>query len=143
MLAARHDQPTVEGVQDIVETVLLAAGEYVAAKAYILYRAEHAKIRSKRPVPAKLRQAFDLSDYYFPTQLQKFQFYDKYSRFNYDLGRRETWVETVDRSVNFLRELSHGRLPAEMYTQVREAILTMKAMPSMRLLAMAGVVRAA
>ena len=138
VLAARHDQPTVEGVQDIVETVLLAAGEYAAAKAYILYRAEHAKIRSKRPVPAKVRQAFDLSDHYFPTQLQKFQFYDKYSRFNYDLGRRETWVETVDRSVNFLRELSHGRLPAEMYTQVREAILTMKAMPSMRLLAMAG-----
>lgn len=138
VVAVRHDQPTVEGVQDIVETVLLAAGEYAAAKAYILYRAEHAKIRSKRPVPARVRRAFEESDHYFPTQLQKFQFYDKYSRFNYDLGRRETWVETVDRSVDFLRELSHGRLPAEMYSQVRQSILEMKAMPSMRLLAMAG-----
>ncbi|MCL4867651.1 MAG: recombinase [Anaerolineae bacterium] len=138
VVAARHDQPTVEGVQDIVETVLLAAGEYAAAKAYILYRAEHAKIRSKRPVPLPVRRAFEASDVYFPTQLQKFQFYDKYSRFNYDLGRRETWLETVNRSVEFLRELSHGRLPGEMYEQVQQAILQMKAMPSMRLLAMAG-----
>ncbi|MEI2609692.1 MAG: ATP cone domain-containing protein [Candidatus Promineifilaceae bacterium] len=138
VVTARLEQPTVEGVQDTVETVLLAAGEYAAAKAYILYRAEHAKIRSKRPVPPRVRQAFEQSDHYFPTQLQKFQFYDKYSRFNYELGRRETWVETVDRSVDFLRELSHGRLPAAMYTRARQAILEMKAMPSMRLLAMAG-----
>jgi ribonucleotide reductase alpha subunit len=138
VLAARSDQPTVEGVQDIVETVLLAAGEYAAAKAYILYRAEHSKIRAKRPVPLPVRRAFEASDAYFPTQLQKFQFYDKYSRFNYELGRRETWLETVNRSIDFLRELSHGRLPSDMYERARLAILEMKAMPSMRLLAMAG-----
>ncbi len=138
VIAARPDQPTVEGVQDIVETVLLAAGEYAAAKAYILYRAEHAKIRTKRPVPLPVRRAFEASDVYFPTQLQKFQFYDKYSRFNYELGRRETWLETVNRSIDFLRELSHGRLPGDMYERARLAILEMKAMPSMRLLAMAG-----
>lgn len=138
VVAAKFDLPTVEGVQDIVEMVLQAAGEYEAAKHYILYRAEHAKMRVHRPVPDEVRQAFAESDQYFPTQLQKFQFYDKYSRFNYELGRRETWVETVDRAVEFLRELSDYRLPAEVYDRIRRGILEMKVMPSMRLLAMAG-----
>ncbi len=138
VVAAKFDTPTVEGVQDIVEMVLQAAGEYEAAKAYILYRAEHAKIRERRPVPLEVKEAFDLSDDYFPTQLQKFQFYDKYSRFNYDLGRRETWIETVTRAVDFLRELSENRLEEADYERLRQGILHMKVMPSMRLLAMAG-----
>lgn len=138
VVAAKYDLPTVEGVQDIVEMALQAAGEYEAAKHYILYRAEHAKMRVKRPVPPEVREAFAESDKYFPTQLQKFQFYDKYSRFNYDLGRRETWVETVDRAVDFLREISDYRLPGDVYDRIRQGILEMKVMPSMRLLAMAG-----
>ena len=85
-----------------------------------------------------IRQAFADSDEYFPTQLQKFQFYDKYSRFGYELGRRETWVETVDRAVNFLAEMSDNRLQQETYDEIRKAVLAMQAMPSMRLLAMAG-----
>lgn len=138
VVAAKYAQPTVEGVQDIVEMVLQAAGEYEAAKHYILYRAEHNKMRTVRPIPEEVRAAFAESDHYFPTQLQKFQFYDKYSRFNYDLGRRETWLETVDRAVAFMRELSHDRLPAETYERIHRGILEMRAMPSMRLLAMAG-----
>ncbi len=85
-----------------------------------------------------VRAAFAESDQYFPTDLQKFQFFDKYSRFDYNLGRRETWVETVDRAVKFLRELSQNRLPDAVYQKVRKFILEMKATPSMRLLAMAG-----
>lgn len=138
VVAAKYDLPTVEGIQDIVEMVLQAAGEYEAAKHYILYRAEHAKMRTERPVPPEVREAFAESDKYFPTQLQKFQFYDKYSRFNYDLGRRETWVETVNRAVEFLKELSDFRLSTETYERIRQGILNMKVMPSMRLLAMAG-----
>ncbi len=137
-VVAKYKVPTVEQVQDIVELVLQAAGEFEAAKHYILYRAEHTKIRNERPIPADVKQAFEESDKYFPTQLQKFQFFDKYSRFNYDLGRRETWVETVDRAVSFLKELSKDKLPAEKYQWIRRMILEMKATPSMRLLAMAG-----
>jgi len=135
---SRSNTPTVEGVQDIVEMVLQAAGEFDAAKRYILYRAEHAQKRIERPIPDQVRLAFAESDQYFPSPLQKFQFFDKYSRFNYDLGRRETWLETVDRSVDFLYELAGSRLPAETYARVRRGILEMRSMPSMRLLAMAG-----
>ena len=130
--------PTVEDVQDIVEMVLQAAGEFDAAKHYILYRAEHARTREERPVPEDVRRAFAESDAYFPSPIQKFQFFDKYARFNYSLGRRETWVETVDRSVDFFYELAGSRLTAETYQHLRRMILEMLAMPSMRLLAMAG-----
>ncbi len=138
IVSAKFEQPTVEQIQDIVEMVLQAGGEYEAAKSYILYRAEHAKLRETRPVPDQVRAAFDESDKYFPTQLQKFQFYDKYARFTYEHGRRETWVETVDRAINYLKELSDYRLQPLTYQRLRHAILNMKVMPSMRLLAMAG-----
>jgi ribonucleoside-triphosphate reductase len=138
IVSAKFEQPTVEQVQDIVEMVLQAAGEYEAAKSYILYRAEHAKMRETRPVPDEVRNAFEESDKYFPTQLQKFQFYDKYARFTYEHGRRETWVETVDRAIDYLKELSDYRLQPLTYQRLRHGILNMKVMPSMRLLAMAG-----
>lgn len=57
-------------------------------------------------IPSQVQLAFDEADKYFPTEIQKFQFFDKYSRFDYGKGRRETWIETVDRAVNFLKELS-------------------------------------
>lgn len=138
IVSAKFEQPTVEQIQDIVEMVLQAAGEYEAAKSYILYRAEHAKMREARPVPEEVRKAFEESDKYFPTQIQKFQFYDKYARFTYEHGRRETWVETVDRAVEYLKELSDYRLQPLTYQRLRHGILNMKVMPSMRLLAMAG-----
>ena len=138
IISAKYEEPTVESVQDVVEMVLQANKEYEASKHYILYRAEHAKKRRERPIPEDVRTAFNESDAYVPTQLQKFQFYDKYSRFNYELGRRETWIETVDRAVGYMKELSDYRLPAGTYDKIRSGMLEMKVMTSMRLLAMAG-----
>lgn len=43
-----HETPSVEAMQDVVEKVLMAAGHYQTAKAYILYRAEHKKLRKAR-----------------------------------------------------------------------------------------------
>jgi ribonucleoside-triphosphate reductase (thioredoxin) len=137
-VSARYKEPTVENVQDIVEIVLQSSQEFEAAKHYILYRAEHAKIREERPIPKDVQKAFDESDDFFATQLQKFQFFDKYSRFNYDLGRRETWIETVDRATDFLKEISANKLEKSVYERIRKSILEMKATPSMRLLASAG-----
>lgn len=140
-MAARYGNaeiPTVEVVQDAVELVLQSASEFEAARAYILYRERHAQERKLRPVPDEIRAVFDDAASYFPTQAQQFMFFDKYSRYNYDLGRRETWIETVQRSVDFLRELSDNKLPDSVYSRIHNAILDMRAMPSMRLLATAG-----
>lgn len=128
--------PNVEQVQDLVENALLSAGEFDAARHYIIYRNEHTKARMI--VPAEVQAAFDLDKQYFPTAVQQFMFYDKYSRFNWELGRRETWVETVDRVVDYLTKLSGGQLGYRVYDRIRLAILNMEVMPSMRALAMAG-----
>lgn len=138
IIGVKYPKPTVEQVQDAVELVLQAAGEFEAAKNYIIYRVEHAKMRDIRPIPKEVAKAFAESDVYFENQIQKFQFFDKYSRFNYDLGRRETWKETVDRAVDFLKELSGGKLEPSVYKRIKTSILEMRATPSMRLLAMAG-----
>ena len=74
----------------------------------------------------------------FETGLQKFQFLNKYSRWDWDKERRETWLETVDRSVEYLRGLSQNKLDDEDYDEIARYIFEMKAMPSMRLIAMAG-----
>lgn len=130
--------PSVETIQDTVELVLQSAGEFEAAKRYILHRADHSKARNERDVPDEIRTVFADAAKYFPTNSQQFMFFDKYSRYNYDLGRRETWIETVDRTVDFLRELSLNKLDDSIYDRIHEGILTMKAMPSMRMLATAG-----
>jgi ribonucleoside-diphosphate reductase alpha chain len=138
VLSKYDSEVHVEQIQDIVEFQLHQFDEFDAAKAYILYRANRTSQRAVKQVPSDIKKAFHDSNQYFPTPIQKFQFFDKYSRFNYDLGRRETWVETVDRSVNYLYDLAGDRLDSSVYQRIRTSILKMEAMPSMRLLAMAG-----
>lgn len=128
--------PTVEEVQDLVELSLLSAGEFAAARHYIVYREQHAKERVI--IPEDVQAAFDTDGEFFPTPFQQFQFYDKYSRFDWDKGRRETWLETVDRVVDYLSWLSNGALGDEVYDRIRRAIRSMKVMPSMRALSQAG-----
>ena len=136
---AQHGKtPSVEDVQDAVEIILQANGEYAAAKAYILYREKKAAERAERPIPDQVQFTFDSASKYFATELQQFQYYSKYARYNYELGRRETWPETVKRAVNYLRELSNDMLPQYLYDAIHRAILRLEVMPSMRLLAMAG-----
>lgn len=89
-------------------------------------------------IPENVIDAFKQADKFFPTEIQKFQFFDKYSRFNYRKKRRETWIETVDRATKYLVELSQNKLDKKDYDRIREFIINMKATPSMRLLAMAG-----
>lgn len=46
----KSEVPTVEQVQDMVEQVLMAAGYYETAKAYILYRERHKKRREAKKI---------------------------------------------------------------------------------------------
>ena len=47
-IAGKAEKITVEGVQDVVEKVLIDAGLADLAKSYILYRSEHARIREAK-----------------------------------------------------------------------------------------------
>jgi ribonucleoside-triphosphate reductase len=136
------ETPTVEQVQDAVELTLLTLGEVEAARLYIKYRNKRDKERNSREVPEHVREAFDLDKQYFKTPAQAFMHFDKYAKFNFALGRRETWRETVDRAVDHLKwEVKRhgtGVVPDDVWDRIHSGILEERIAPSMRLLAMAG-----
>lgn len=67
---------------------------------------------------------------------------DKYSRWRDDLGRRETWEETVDRYCDFMKSRMDERYPGvytkAFWSKARNLILTLEVFPSMRGLMTAG-----
>lgn len=77
-----------------------------------------------------------------PTQYQQFIHLSRYSRFRDDLGRRETWVETVDRYfdffVNHLKTNQSFNISKDLVSELKTAVLELEIMPSMRALMTAG-----
>jgi len=131
--------PTVEGIQNSVEKELMLS-EYIAtAKAYILYREKRSALRYKGvEVPERVKKLATDSKKYFRNPLGEFVYYRTYSRWIPEEGRRETWIETVDRYMSFMKESIGTKLKPNEYTEIREAILKHEAAPSMRLLQFAG-----
>ncbi|MFC1802233.1 ATP cone domain-containing protein [Patescibacteria group bacterium] len=135
----KNFMPTIEGIQDSVEKELIL-GDYVqTSKAYILYRKERSGLRKKGiKVPENVKKLVEEGKKYFRNPLAEFVYYRTYSRWIPEEGRRETWIETVDRYMNFMKENLGKKLSDAEYKKVREYILSQKSMPSMRLLWGAG-----
>ena len=70
--------------------------------------------------------------------LTEVQYLDKYSRYDYNLGRREKWNETVERVVDFLVKRVPFDYRSEAYEILFKNVLEKRATPAMRLLAVAG-----
>ena len=132
--------PTVEGIQDAVEKQLMLNDFTGAAKAYILYRDKRNQLRSENvEIPVELRALADESKKYFKNNaLGEFVYLRTYSKWIPEQGRRETWVETVNRYINFMLENLGDKLTRKEYLEIREAILNQEVMPSMRLMQFAG-----
>src|SRR3990167_5443594 len=131
--------PTVEGVQDLVEMELMLQKFTASAKAYILYRAERNKIREQSiAVPQEIKDKINESSKYFKSPYQEFIFYQFYSRWRKELGRRETWIEAIDRFMDYMKENLGSKLTEDEYSEVRYGILNQEICPSMRLLWSAG-----
>lgn len=79
---------------------------------------------------------------YIDNPYQQFIATSRYARWDDSLGRRETWVETVDRYMNYMRDHLKSNNGYEVidqeYSEIREAIITMQVLPSMRALMTAG-----
>jgi ribonucleoside-diphosphate reductase alpha chain len=77
-----------------------------------------------------------------PTDYQTFIATSRYSRFRDDLGgRREFWPETVDRYCDFIfgkLDPEETILSKELRAEIRESILGLETMPSMRGMMTAG-----
>lgn len=131
--------PGVENIQDLIENELMTSNFAQTAKAFILYRKERTNVRKKVGfVPEKVKALVEESKKYFRNPLAEFVYYRTYAKWIDEEGRRETWIETVDRYISFMKENLNGRLTKEEYSEIREAILNQKVMPSMRLLQFAG-----
>lgn len=131
--------PDIEMVQDVIENELIASNFSLTAKSFILYRKERSLVRERVGfIPEKVRDLVEESKQYFRNPLAEFVYYRTYARWIDEEGRRETWVETVDRYISFMRENIDGKLSEAEYKEIREAILRQEAMPSMRLLQFSG-----
>jgi ribonucleoside-diphosphate reductase alpha chain len=136
----KHFIPTVEGLQDFVEQQLILSNYVKTSKHYILYREERSRIRATRKIdiPEHVRKLAAESKKYFRNPLAELVYYRTYSRWIEEEQRRETYIETVDRYINYMKgEIGTKLKPAE-YEELRKGILEQKAMPSMRLLQFAG-----
>lgn len=87
------------------------------------------------------------TDKYLPSPFQQYIAISKYARWLPDKARRETWEETVDRYMtNVVAPVLDGGNPfknggkgdPELMREIREAILNLEVMPSMRALMTAG-----
>jgi len=135
----KESSPHIEEIQDIVETNLILGDFPKTAKAYILYRNERSKLREKRrEIPEHVKKLSEESKKYFRNSLSEFVYYRSYSRWIETEGRRETWIETVDRFMAFMKKRLGNKLHDEEYAELREAILKQEVMPSMRLMWGAG-----
>lgn len=131
--------PSVEGIQDDVERELILSEYVKTAKAYIIYRQERSQLRDQGvEVPEHVKKLSAESKQYFRNSLGEFIYYRTYSRWIEEESRRETWVETVDRYMSFMRENVGDKFTEKEYAEVRMGILKQEAMPSMRLLQFAG-----
>jgi ribonucleoside-diphosphate reductase alpha chain len=70
-----------------------------------------------------------------PTVYQEFIAASRYARWLDSEKRRETWEETVNRYIDFFENRVEGNLPS---FELKEAILNLEVMPSMRCLMTAG-----
>ena len=142
LLVERHPRlrkPSIEQIQDAVEEVLIVSDFHKTAKAYIIYRNERSHVRTKEhAIPAHLKDIASKSKKYFSNTLSEFVYYRSYSRWQPEKNRRETWIESVDRYMSFMKENVGDKLPKKDYDDIREAILAQEIMPSMRLMWSAG-----
>ncbi len=131
--------PHVEMIQDLVEEELMKLDYTKVAKAYIIYRQERAVSRTDvMKVPEHVKKLTDKSKQYFKNPLAEFVFYRSYSRWIETEQRRETWIETIDRYMSFMKSNIGDKFSKEDYEDLREAILKQEVMPSMRLLQFSG-----
>lgn len=135
--------PHVEHIQDIVEQRLMSLDFPQSAKHFILYRQQRAEIRDS----VRMNQLQSSEDFkkkvseskkYFKNALAELVYYRTYSRWLPKKGRRETWVETIARFMDFMKENLKGKFSASEYGALKKALLNQEVVPSMRLIWASG-----
>lgn len=138
LISEGRNTATVEQVQNYVEEALMKHQFFDTARRYILYRAERAQIRQKVSGDKVSLLVKESAAYFNRDTMREFVYYRTYSRWIETLKRREVWIETVDRYMNYMKKQLSNKLTPSEYEEVRQAILNQEVMPSMRLLQFSG-----
>lgn len=137
--AANKENPTVEEIQQAVIYQLWSEGESEAAEHYTIYRENRRRQREDKPIPAELIKLIAEDVKHFPTQLQAYQFYSKFSKWRETDKRRETWSECNERVFNWFATLdSYSKLREDETIWLKSMMKELKASPAMRVVQMAG-----
>lgn len=74
----------------------------------------------------------------FANPSQEFVYVRSYARWVDELKKREAWVETVDRYIEFIEKERGDLVPSKVLRKIREYLLKLEVMPSMRAVWTAG-----
>jgi ribonucleoside-triphosphate reductase len=143
LAAQQKTRPEVEEVQRLVIQQLWVEGLFLHAERYQEYREAHRRKRLTREVLPETQARFAEMRRHFPADVQAYQFMSKFSRWNEELRRRETWREAVyDRVVPWLQGVVRwhgtGGLTEGEWAELSDAMYGLEAHPAMRVLQMAG-----
>jgi ribonucleoside-triphosphate reductase len=134
---------TVEQIQDLVIGSLYNAGYKNTGEAYVLFRKWREDRRTNNTLSAVEQEEVRMSlESLGNDDLAVFQHLNKYSRFDETKGRREMWVETVERNINhmtwYLDHYYDIELAPYEIDELYEFMLQRHSMPSMRHVQMSG-----
>lgn len=121
-LAAEGGTPTVEQVQDVVESLLMQEGYTDVAKAYILYRQRRSELREVGCI-----NRLEIANYIHSS---------KYARYRPEVRRRETFEETVER--NMYMHMQRFPFLKPDIERAYDLVSRRMVMPSMRSMQFAG-----
>jgi len=74
----------------------------------------------------------------FKNEAAEFVYYRTYAKWDEQLKRRQTWEETVDRVINFLKDERGDKVPPKVFKKIKQSMLDFSVLPSMRLVWSAG-----
>lgn len=129
----------VETVQRVVISEIWGRRLFEAAELYQNYREEHRKLRQSRPISPEYAAAVAEDAKHFPSPLQYYQFISKFSRWNDERNRRETWREACfERIMPWFRGLSRVKLSENEWQELGNSLYSLETCCAMRVVQMAG-----
>ena len=142
LAADRNTTPGVEDVQRTIIRTLWMEGHFDHAEQYQNYREQRRQRREllERATDPAHEAAVAADRHHFPSDLQYYVLLTKFSRWREDDNRRETWRETCDRVMDFLksRPLVRGQVTDDEWEELDRAMHGLEVSPAMRVVQMAG-----
>ena len=134
-----NNQVAVDDIQKYVIQQFWIDNMDKSATHYTLYKEERRKAREAEPISQEIRDMIAADAKHFGEPIQYFQLITKFSRWNEEKKRRETWQEVCDRVMGwFKRQPKLKNVESKYWEELFSYLYDLKASPAMRVIQMAG-----